>query len=201
MDGPADRDKRARPAAGGGTRRHGAKRATAEHLENAALHYLERFASSAAHLRRVLMRRVERSARVHGTDRAEGVALVDDIVARFVRSGMVDDRVYAEGRAAALFRRGTAPRAIRAALGAKGVAAPTIEAVLGTLGNGGNPELVAATALARRRRLGPFRPAETRAGRRNKDLAALARAGFGYDVARRVIDADDPDMLESMTDA
>jgi regulatory protein len=129
------------------------------------------------------------------------VALVDDIVARFVRSGMVDDRVYAEGRAAALFRRGTAPRAIRAALGAKGVAAPTIEAVLGTLGNGGNPELVAATALARRRRLGPFRPAETRAGRRNKDLAALARAGFGYDVARRVIDADDPDMLESMTDA
>jgi regulatory protein len=197
MDGPAETQGTARPGRGGGARRRGPKRATAKHLENAALHYLERFASSAAHLRRVLMRRVERSARVHGTDRAEGAALVDDIVARFVRSGLVDDRVYAEGRAAALFRRGTAPRAIRAALRVKGVAGETIDAALDALDAGADPELMAATALARRRRLGPFRPAEARTGRRDKDLAALARAGFGYDVARRVIDAEDPEILEA----
>ncbi|MGE5148023.1 MAG: regulatory protein RecX [Candidatus Eiseniibacteriota bacterium] len=201
MDGPADEQGTAQSGRDGRARRRGPKRATARHLENAALHYLERFASSAAHLRRVLMRRVERSARVHGTDRAEGAALVDDLVARFVRSGLVDDRVYAEGRAAALFRRGTAPRAIRAALSAKGVAGETIEAALGALDDGGDPELTAATALARRRRLGPFRPAEARAGRRDKDLAALARAGFGYDVARRVVDAEDPDSLDSTAGA
>lgn len=196
MDGPADGRGTARSARDGGARRRGPRRATAKHLENAALHYLERFASSAAHLKRVLMRRVERSARVHGTDRTEGAALVEALVARFVRAGLVDDRVYAEGRVAALFRRGTAPRAIRAALRAKGVAGATIEGALGTLDAAGDPELRAAAALARRRRLGPFRPAEARAARRDKDLAALARAGFGYDVARRVIDAEDPDLLE-----
>lgn len=200
MDGPTDGSRNEHVAKTRGARRRGPKRATKKHLENAALHYLERFASSAAHLRRVLMRRVERSARVHGTDRAEGAALVADIVARFERSGLLDDRVYAEGRAAALFRRGTAPRAIRATLRAKGVAGEAIEAALGALGAGADAELAAATALARRRRLGPYRPAEARAGRRDRDLAALARAGFGYDVARRVIDAEDAAELEAADD-
>ncbi|HVO15442.1 MAG TPA: RecX family transcriptional regulator [Alphaproteobacteria bacterium] len=200
MDGPADGQGTAHPARARGASRRGPRRATAQHLEDAALHYLERFASSATHLRRVLMRRVERSARIHGTDRAEGAALVEDLLGRFERSGLLDDRVYAEGRAAALFRRGTAPRAIRAALRAKGVASETIEAALGTLGAGADAELTAAAALARRRRLGPYRPAEARAGRRDKDLAALARAGFGYDVARRVIDAEDRAELEAADD-
>src|SRR5690606_18189362 len=139
-----------------------------------------RFASSAANLKRVLMRRVERSARAHGTDRAEGAALVEALVARFERAGLVDDKVYAEGRAAALLRRGAAPRAIRAALRAKGVAGDVIDAALATLDGDGDPEIRAAVALARRRRLGPYRPAEARRERRDRDLAAMARAGFGY---------------------
>ncbi|HEX7007802.1 MAG TPA: RecX family transcriptional regulator, partial [Alphaproteobacteria bacterium] len=133
-----------------GRARRTPRRATAKNLENAALHYLERFASSAAHLKRVLMRRVERSARAHGTDRAEGAALVEALVARFERAGLVDDKVYAEGRAAALLRRGAAPRAIRAALRAKGVAGDVIDAALATLDGDGDPEIRAAVALARR---------------------------------------------------
>ncbi len=51
----------------------------------------------------------------------------------------------------------------------------------------------AAAALARRRRLGPYRAAEDRKDHRLRDLAAMARAGFAYDVAKKVIDAKDPD--------
>ncbi|MDE0409722.1 MAG: RecX family transcriptional regulator, partial [Alphaproteobacteria bacterium] len=47
-------------------------------------------------------------------------------------------------------------------------------------------------ALARRRRLGPWRDPAERAARRQKDLAAMARAGFRLDVARQVIDAEAP---------
>ena len=54
----------------------------------------------------------------------------------------------------------------------------------------------AAAALARRRRLGPWRPAEARSGHRLRDLATMARAGFAYEVARRVIDAASPDALD-----
>jgi regulatory protein len=40
----------------------------------------------------------------------------------------------------------------------------------------------------RRRRLGPYRPQEERAARRQRDLGALARAGFSFDVARRALE-------------
>jgi regulatory protein len=174
------------------------RKATPKSLENAALYYLERFASSAANLRRVLMRRVERSARAHGTDREEGAAAVEDIVARFVASGLLDDAAYAAARAGTLHRRGASARRIRAALMQKGVASGDIEAALAALREeADDPELAAAVALARRRRLGPFRPAPDRAARREKDLAALARAGFGYETARQVIEAADIEALET----
>ena len=51
-----------------------------------------------------------------------------------------------------------------------------------------DPELSAAQQFAKRRRLGPFRDAASRAARRDRDLAALVRAGFSYEIVRRVID-------------
>jgi regulatory protein len=41
------------------------------------------------------------------------------------------------------------------------------------------PELAAALAYARRRRLGPYRSPAARTDLREKDLAALGRQGFG----------------------
>ena len=184
------------------TRRRGPRRATRTHLENAALYYLARFATSAANLRRVLMRRVERSSRFHGTDAEEGARWVDEIVARAVRSGLVDDRAYAEGRALTLFRRGASLRAIRAALTAKGVGDDDIERALARLAEEApRPDLAAARNYARRRGLGPYRPADGRRARREKDLAALARAGFDYDTARRVVEAEDAAALEAMVES
>ena len=52
--------------------------------------------------------------------------------------------------------------------------------------------MAAALAFARRRRLGPFRTTASRAEHREKDLAKLARQGFAYETARRIIDADEP---------
>ena len=60
---------------------------------------------------------------------------------------------------------------------------------------GPDPELAAAVALARRRRLGPWRASEERAADRQRDLGVLARAGFPADVARKVLDAASEDEL------
>ncbi len=54
-----------------------------------------------------------------------------------------------------------------------------------------------AAARYARRRLGPFRAAPEREGHRQRDLAALARAGFGYSVARRIIAAESPADVEA----
>jgi regulatory protein len=180
-------------------RRRGPRKLTAQSLENAALHYLERFASSSANLRRVLMRRVARSAEVHGTDRAEGERLVDALVQRYVAAGLIDDRLYATQKAASLSRRGTSRYAIKGKLAQKGVGKDLIDVALDELDDAdGASELAAACALARRRRLGPYRPVEERVAQRRKDLATYARAGFSLDVARRVLDAPDPQALEAL---
>ena len=185
-------------ARGKKTERRPPRKATARHLENVALWYLQRFAASADSLRRVLMRRVEKSARAHDTGRNEGAVFVEDIVARFRRSGLLDDRVYAEGRTRSLNRRGISTQGIRARLAAKGVGADDIAAALAMLRDEtAEPDLAAAIAYARRRRIGPWRIRDDREERRERDLAALARQGFGYDIARRVIDAVDAEALEA----
>jgi regulatory protein len=171
-----------------------ARRVTPEYLEKAALHYLERFATSGANLRRVLLRKVERSAREHETDRAEAAGWVEALLARLEKQGLLNDRLYAEGRVASLRRRGDSARTVRNKLAQKGVAAPLVEDLLGREEEGS--EFAAAVALARRRRLGPWRPEDKRTEMRDKDLATLARAGFSWDTVRRIVEAPTPEDLE-----
>ena len=186
---------------GGKTARpKGPKKATPAYLERAALFYLERYASSTANLRRILMGKVTRSARHHGTDPEAGAEAVEDLLARFQRSGLLDDRAYAEGRAVTLHRAGHSLPAIRARLAQKGVDADAIDAALARLHEeAAAPELAAALRYVRKRRLGPYRTTG-RAANRERDLAALARKGFGFDLARRVIDAEDIAALEDEAD-
>lgn len=184
----------------GKTARKGPKpprKATPEYLERAALFYLERYASSAGNLRRVLLRKVERSARAHDTDREEGAQAVDALIQRMLRAGLLDDQAYAQARAVTLHRAGQGVQAIRARLIAKGVDEDTIETALERLHDeAADPELAAALRYARRRRLGPYRR-EGRADNRQRDLAALARKGFALDLARRLVDTDDLEELEA----
>jgi regulatory protein len=175
----------------------GAKRKlTAASLENAALHYLGRFASSSTNLRRILLRKVARAA--PSDDPAEGPRLVEELIARYLRNGLLDDRAYAAQAAASLARRGTSRFSIAGRLQQKGVPAALVKETLDALAAGGSSEIAAACALVRRRRLGPYRAGPNSPESRRKDLASLARAGFGLDVARRVLEVPDIDALEAL---
>jgi len=169
---------------------------SAASLEQAALRYLERFATSSGNLRRVLMRKVARAARVYGNDAASDERLVDDLIARYLRVGLLDDRAYAAQKAASLRRRGGSRYAIRGKLALSGIAGELIDEALRAEAE--ESELAAACALVRRRRLGPLRAARARAAHREKDLAALARAGFGLDLARRVLALRDEAALAAL---
>ncbi len=173
------------------------RKATPGYLENAGLYYLARFSSSCANFRRVMMRKVEKSVRFHATDMAEGAAHVDALITRFVANRLLDDIAYAEAKTAGLHRRGYPARAIRSRLRYKGVDDDVIDrALAGLTSECENPEHVAAIRYAKRRRLGPFGPDNDRLGRREKDLAAMARAGFGFHQASRVIEAKSTGELE-----
>jgi len=178
-------------------KRRGPRKATPKYLRNSALYYLARYSSSSGHLRRLLQVKVMRSARAHDTDPEEGAAAIEALIADLLGMGLLDDARYAQERARILHRRGASMRAIRAELRAKGIEADDIERALAALREeAAEPELAAALAYARRRRLGPYRKEDARQDYREKDLAALGRKGFSYELARRVIETGDLAELE-----
>jgi regulatory protein len=182
-----------------GRKRSAPTKITATSLNNIALHYLERFASSAENLRRVLMRRVKRAAAHHGSDMAEGAALVEALIRRFEQSGLLDDQRYAAAKAASLRRRGGSRRAISGRLAQQGVDAELVAETLQVLeAEPGGGDLAAACAFIRRRRLGAYRSAMSRPGIPEKDMAALARAGFSFEIARRVLGCADVAAVEAL---
>jgi len=174
-----------------------ARKLNATSLENAALHYLGRFASSSANLRRILMRKVARAAE-DDAEKADGARLVEALITRLLQSGLLDDRAYAAQAAASLARRGTSRHSIAAKLAQKGVVPELVQEIRAGLDAEGMSELAAACALLRRRRLGAYRRTAPSPDQRRKDLASLARAGFGLDIARRVLAAPDIEAVEAL---
>ena len=171
---------------------------TAASLENAAVYYLSRFASSSGNLRRVLMRKVARGARNAEDGQAEaGAQMVEALIARYLDKGLLNDRAYAAQAASSLARRGASRYSIAGKLAQKGVESELVTQTIADLNEEGEAtELAAACALVRRRRMGAYRTPEKRADFRDKDLASLARAGFRLDLARRVLRAKDIEALE-----
>jgi regulatory protein len=174
---------------------------TAKYLQNAAAFYLERYPSTAEGLRRVLNRRVRKAQMLDAPVMDNVKQAIETVVAKFVDAGVIDDKAFAQTKARALHRRGTSGRLTRQKLKVAGIDSETVDKAMSALGeelhaDPAEREWRAAVAHARRRRLGPFRLHKDRADKRQRDLAAMARGGFAYDLAKKVIDARDADALD-----
>lgn len=157
-------------------------------LEEMALAYVARFATSAAKLESYLKRKL----RERGWE-GERPPDVGALVARYVELGYIDDETYARAKAGGLLRRGYGPRRVSQALGAAGIAEDIRESVQASEAE----ERRAALALARKRRFGPF-AAQAAADRamREKQIAAMLRAGHALDSARELVNAPSVEAAE-----
>ena len=171
---------------------------SAERLDKAAHEYLGRYMASSETLRLVLERRVRRAALRAEVDTEAADKMIARIVQKCRQMGLVDDQKFADARAAGLARRGDSPRAIEAKLAQKGIDPKTARTALAA-DQAADLELTVAIRLAERRRLGPFRDRD-RIALRDRDLAAMARAGHRLAIARTVIDAKDPDALNALSE-
>ena len=161
-------------------------------LERLALLYAERYATTRFRLRAYLRRKL-RERGWAGT----GDPPLDALVERFDRLGYVDDRAFAESRAASLIRRGYGERRVAEALRAAGIESGDSEhAREEAKGEAWN----AALRFARRKRIGPFAAeAPDREGRR-KAFAAMLRAGHDMAHVRRLVEAAPGEIPESDCD-
>lgn len=170
----------------------------AARLDELALAYVARFATSKAKLARYLDRKIREAEWV---DASDVVTACDAIVAKMERLGFVDDRQYAAMRGAAMTRRGLGVRRVKAQLWVDGIAADDADEAVETAATAA---IGAALGYARRRRFGPFAaaPIDDRA-QRERQVAAFIRAGHSLALARRIlaIAPGDAEALAALDDA
>jgi regulatory protein len=167
------------------------KKVTAGYLERAALHYLGRFSSSEHNLRQVLERKIYRRSESPVTEEHKG--WIEDVVRKCIKYGYLNDETYAARRGELLQRRGKPVRSIGMDLHQKGIDSELVKQVLAQLEGEteGGADARAAAMYVKRRRFGPYRRESTDLSEKvEKELAAMMRAGFHYELARKTLALD-----------
>lgn len=169
-----------------------------------ALNYLDRYETTQVRMHRHLTQKLRKRALEESLDLEKLGRWIEAVVKRLVRAGLIDDSRYAEARTRQLRGRGKSTRWIQQDLRSRGIEPELIKETLEFEGEDDDDdtdhEWAAAVTLARKRRLGPFSRYDEaeRLERRQRSLGIMARAGFRYDMAARVLDAADPDELLGM---
>lgn len=167
---------------------------TGARLEEMALAYVARFATSAGKLEAFLSRKLRERG---WEDEGEGRAVIEALTARFVDLGYIDDAGFARMRSGSLLRRGYGARRIAQDLNAAGID----EDIRADVAPDEGAARRAAFALARKKGLGPF----TRGlgpedaldpALREKQVASLLRAGHGMTIVRALIAQREPQEAE-----
>jgi regulatory protein len=171
---------------------------SAAKLDELALAYVARFATSRAKLTRYLARKIRESEWV---DESDARTACEAVVDRMERLRFLDDRQYAAMRAGAMTRRGLGLRRVKAQLFVDGIAdADSGDAIA----EAEEQAVAAAVGFARRRRFGPFAVrADDDPKSRERQVAAFARAGHSLALARRIlaVPPGDADALAALDDA
>ena len=175
-------------------------------LMNKAVDYLGRYASSQHRLRDVLDRFATRKLDQHDPD--EIATAIDTTVTRCQTLGYVNDDAFAQSQARRHRRQGRSQLGIRQRLRQHRLDDDVIDAALEVADeHAANGELLAACRFARRRRIGPFDHRQNDGDdrdaimlRQQRQLGAMARAGFTMAISRKVFDLADSTAGESLID-
>lgn len=173
-------------------KRRNPRKISERYLENSGAYYLERYGSSTDNFRRVMRRKIHRSAEFHEQNPEDFYPMLEKVIEKFQDMKILNDALYSFHKVRSLRNRGTSARMIQSRLMQKGLSSDQIEQALQQYNNEADAapkdsERQAAEKYARKRRLGPFRePYDPE--RMEKDMASMARAGFSYDIIKDILD-------------
>lgn len=158
-------------------------------LERLALRYVERYATTRAKLVAYLNRKVrERGWEGEPPD-------TQRLAEKMAELRYVDDRAFAEARAGAMGRRGLGARRIAQALRFDGIDAEDAEGVAPILEA---DTTASALTFARRKRIGPWARVAPDQKDREKQVAAMVRAGHAPALAWKIARMEPGDDAEAL---
>jgi len=173
-------------------------------MMNKAVDYLGRYASSRHKLGQILQRFASRKLTDYDTD--DIAAAIEQTIDQCCQLGYLDDRQFAVTVARSQRRLGRSQAVIRQRLRQHALGDDIIAHALAEADeNSANGDLQAAIRFAQRRRLGPFAQRHSAHHQRldaqqwkQRDLGAMARAGFSMATSRQILDHEDPDTIDDL---
>jgi len=164
------------------------KRLTENRLMNIALFYVSQYESSVEKVRQMLNRRLRRLKMQGEEVPPEAPVWINNILQKIQDQSYVDDNRYAENQVRNLILQGKSEHFICAKLALAGIRAERVKEILDAMES---TEESRAKRFVERKKIGYLRPRDERAKFWEKDMAALARAGFSYDIARSALNPSD----------
>lgn len=172
---------------------------SAEYLREATTAYLGRYMPSVFQLKQVLWRKIDKNIRMRGAgNRADYAEMIQAELEYRKQTGALDDLRFAEAWVESLHKKGKSRLQIKVKLQQKGIESAIIQQSLEMLEDDVlDYALEAAIQYARKRRFGPFQmDVQKRENRRQKDIAAMMRAGHAYDSIRKIMACQTLDEIE-----
>lgn len=165
----------------------------AQWVRDAGLRYLGRFSASEAHFRRVLTRKIKEADSRVTEDPHEHTRWIDEAVQYAYQYGGLNDEQFARSLIHSMRKQGLSTAMIKQKLRYKGLEELQIKRAFEEREEERNPELdqlASAARIARKKKLGPWGVSGLDYPARQKQLAVLARRGFSFGIAKRVLEAD-----------
>lgn len=175
------------------------KKITPQYLKNSGLFYLQRYVASSFQFERAMKRKIDRSCYVHKEqDKEECYTWLKDVTKEFQDLGYLNDDAYLKGMLHSLrFSKGLSTRMILVKMRDKGFSETAVLPVLKKLEDESfdddqDAELESGLRFAQRKKLGMYHPTPARKTY-EQQLATLARAGYSYDICKKILEMSDED--------
>ena len=167
-----------------------------DEIRNFAYSYLEKYSPSKQQLKTYLFKKIIKK-KLNIVSKKEIFNLIDLVIATLVEQKLISDEYYSDIKSKSFLRRGYSLNKIRYNLIKKGIDQKYIKASISKIKqNEADPDFFSAIKICKRRRIGPVREEGNRLLFFKKDISILARAGFSYDISKKVLDIPKDEFLK-----
>ena len=159
-------------------------------LRDLAYSYIEKYSPSKQQLKVYLMKKV--LIKFKSTKSKKEISdLIDKVLTNLEQNKFLNDELYSDSKSRSLLRRGYSLNKINQSLRMKGIDQKFIKQSIDKIKNKEiEPDFVSALKLCKKRWIGAIRPNANRELFYKKDMGVLARAGFDYDLSKRVLNLE-----------
>jgi Uncharacterized protein conserved in bacteria len=165
-------------------------------IESKALWYLQRYASSSENLRNYLRRKVKDS---HLSINSEEI--INEIIFSLERQKILNDQLFSESKIRNYLNKGWSLKKIEFKLKELYVKDNIIIDAIQNIRNSlKNVDLIAACRLAKKKSIGPYRKNELTEKIKMRELGVLSRAGFSYNIVKKILFEMSKEELEDIYD-